>query len=368
VTSSSSSPGFAPAGRAPVDVAVLKSWNFDEWRARYGDGRWLPYRIDHLERHGLIVHWTDAVHETRWAESRSGGIVRSLEAATVPFAQAALMSRRVRRAPITLAMFESEANAVAAARRAWPRQPRGALAVVTCWLAHLLTSGGARRRAAYRWAYQSVDRLYYLSENQGPILSEQLRLPDDRLRYLPFGVDDEFFRPTGEPDGDYVLVVGRDRGRDWPTLLRAVDGIDMPVKICCRRRDLDGQVVPSGVEVLGYVDRDVYRHLLGRARVVAIAARPLVYPSGQSVLLEALAMGRTVVVTQTEALAGYVSDGKTALTVAPGDASALRERIVEAASDDDLRGRLGRHGRDAVERTFNARRMWEMVADDLLDL
>jgi glycosyltransferase involved in cell wall biosynthesis len=324
--------------------------------------------MDHLEQHGLTLHWTDAVHEAEWGESRWGFIVGRLEAASVPFAQTVLMSRRVRRAPITLAMFESEANALAIGRRAWPQRSPGVLAVVTCWLAHLLTSSGAVKRAGYRWAYQSVNRLYYLSENQGPILSEQLCLPADRLRYLPFGVDDEFFRPTGEPDGDYVLVVGRDRGRDWPTLLRAVDGIDMPVKICCRPRDLEGHLVRSGVEVLGYVDRDVYRDLLGRARVVAIAARPLVYPSGQSVLLEAMAMGRAVVVTQTEALAGYVTEGATALTVPPGDASALRQRISEAASDDDLRGRIGQGGRDAVEQNFNARRMWATVADDLLEL
>jgi glycosyltransferase involved in cell wall biosynthesis len=352
----------------PVDVAVLKSWSFADWRARYGDGYGLPYRIDYLEQHGLTLRWTDAVHDGHWTRSRSASIVRRLETATVPFAQTVLMSRRVRTAPVTLAMFESEANALSVARRAWRRSAPGVLAVVTCWLAHLLTSSGAARRTGYRWAYQSVDRLYCLSENQGPILFEQLRVPADRIRCLPFGVDDEFFHPTGESDGDYLLVVGRDRGRDWPTLLRAVDGIGMPVKICCRPRDLGGYPVPRGVQVLGYVDRDVYRNLLSRARVVAIAARPLIYPSGQSVLLEAMAMGRAVVVTQTEALAGYVTEGTTALTVPPGDPSALRQRILEAASDDDLRRQLGLGGRGAVEETFNARRMWATVAHDLLEL
>jgi glycosyltransferase involved in cell wall biosynthesis len=81
-----------------------------------------------------------------------------------------------------------------------------------------------------------------------------------------------------------------------------------------------------------------------------------------------MAMGRAVVVTQTEALAGYVNEGATALTVPPGDSSALRQRILEAASDDDLRRRLGQGGRDAVEQNFNARRMWAMVANDLIEL
>ncbi len=351
-----------------VDVAVLKSWDFGEWREQYGNGSALPYRIDHLREFGLEPRWTDAVHQPHWVDSRVGGVVRRVESATVPFAQAGLMARRVRAAPITLAMFESEANALAVARRVWPGTDRRVFAVMTCWLAHLLTVGGRARRSAYRWAYRSVDRLYCLSDNQAAILADQLRLPEDRVRFLPFGVDDETFRPTAESDGGYILAVGRDRGRDWTTLLRAVDGIGVPVKLCCRPRDLAGLRIPAGTEVLGYVDRNTYRDLLGRARAVAVVAHPVVYPSGQSVLLEAMAMGRACVVTATEALAGYVTDGVTTLTVPVGDPAAVRERLVQAAADDALRARLGRAARRSVEESFTARRMWQTVADDLLNL
>jgi glycosyltransferase involved in cell wall biosynthesis len=265
-------------------------------------------------------------------------------------------------------MFESEANALALARRAWPSRQSSVLAVITCWLAELLTSFGRARRAGYRLAYQSVDRVYYLSANQGPVLEEHLHIPSDRLRYLPFGVDDETFCPTGETDGGYVLVVGRDSGRDWPTLLDAVGGIGIPVKICCRPRDLAGLRIPPGVEVLGYVDRDVYRALLGRARVVAIATRPVVYPSGQSVLLEAMSMGRTVVVTQSPALEEYIDAGVNCIAVPHGDATSLRQAIIEASADEDMRQRIGLAGRRCVETSFNARKMWATVAADLIAL
>jgi glycosyltransferase involved in cell wall biosynthesis len=294
--------------------------------------------------------------------------VRRAETVAVPFAQTAVLARTIAAAPVTLAMFESEANALAAARRLWPGSRSSTLAVVTCWLAHLLAGAAPARRAGYRWAYGAVDRLYYFSENQAPVLEEHLGRGAARARFVPFGVDHETFRPAGAGDGGYVLVVGRDRGRDWRSVLAAVDGLDLPVKVCCRPQDLGGARVPPGVEILGYVDRDTYRRLLGRARVVAIATRPVVYPSGQSVLLEAMAMGRAVVVTATPALEGYVDDGVTALAVPPGDAGALRRRIEEAAGDDALRRRLGAGGRAAVEDRFNARAMWAAVADDLLEL
>ena len=317
---------------------------------------------------GCACDWTDTLYRPGWPESRAAAAIRRAEGLTAPFAQTALMARSIAAAPITLAMFESEANALAVARRAWPGRRSSILAVVTCWLAQILDGCAPARRAAYRWAYQSVDRLYYFSQNQGPVLAEHLGLGTDRLRYIPFGVDDETFTPTGEDDGDYILVVGRDSGRDWPTLFAALEGIDLPVKLCCRPRDIADLRVPDGVDVLGYVDRTVYRHLLGRARVVAIAAKPLLYPSGQSVLLEAMAMARAVVVTGTPGLADYIDDGVTALVVPPGDAAALRRRLAEAAGNDELRAQVGHNARQAVERSFSAQAMWSTVAEDLIAL
>jgi glycosyltransferase involved in cell wall biosynthesis len=366
VTSSSSESG--PSGDPGLDVALLKSWDFGGWRKRYGAGTQLPYRLDLLERSGVRLHWTDAVHEPRWMQSRPGAVVRRLEEAAVPFAQSLLLARWIAKSPVTLAMFESEANFVALSRHAQVRRPRSSLVVLTCWLGQILSTCSARRLAAYRWAYRSVDRLYYLSANQGPVLQERLDLPADRLLYLPFGVDIEGFAPTGEPDGDYVLVVGRDRGRDWPTLLDAVARLDMPVKLCCRPSDLGGLDVPSNVELLGYVDRDVYRALLGRARVVAVASKPVLYPSGQSVMLEAMAMARTVVVTATPAMAGYVEHGSNSLCVPPGDPSALSTAIATAAADDALRRRIGDDARRSVVASFSAQRMWTTVALDLVSL
>src|SRR5215469_16792179 len=135
-----------------TDVAVLKSPDFADWQSRYGDGWQLPYRMDHLEQHGLRLRWTDALYRPGWPESRAAAAIRRAEALTAPFAQTVAMARTIAAAPITLAMFESEANALAAARRAWPGRASSVLAVVTCWLAQILDECGSARRSAYRWA------------------------------------------------------------------------------------------------------------------------------------------------------------------------------------------------------------------------
>jgi glycosyltransferase involved in cell wall biosynthesis len=362
-------PRSASSAAGPLDVTVLKSWDFGSSTGGRGQAP-LPYRMDYLEEQGFVLHWTDAVHRPSWQRSRAYAPLRRLESLTFPFVQTALNLPAIRTSPVVLAMFESEANALAAARRASPRRPSSTMAVVTCWLAHILSTSSSARRRAYRWAYSSVDRIYYLSQNQGPVLAEQLDARPEQLAFVPFGVDQETFAPAGPPDDDdgYVLVVGRDRGRDWTTTFDALRNVPSPVKVCARPSDLRGCAVPANVETLGYVDRDVYRTLLGRARVVVVSTRPVLYPSGQSVLLEAMSMGRAVVVTDTPALSGYIQDGLTALAVPPGDASALRDRIRDAFGDDALRRRLGAGGRAAVERNYSAKMMWATIAKDLRTL
>lgn len=349
-----------------LDLAVLKSWNFDDHRLLNG-GR-LPYRMDHLERQGFRLHWTDRPHGDQWTGSRTGRLLRRLESATVPFAQTLILAPRIRRCSATLALFESEGNFLAIARHLSRRSRRSPFVVMTSWLSELLRTGGRLRRQQYRWAYKSVDVVYYLSRNQRAVLEDTLGLAGERLRYLPFGVDTETFRPPDGADGGYLLAVGRDRARDWPTFFEAARDLDMPVKVCCRPSQIKGIAVPDNVEVLGYVDRGRYRELLGAARVVAVLARPVEYPSGQSVLLEAMAMGRTVVVTSTPALADYLRDGVDCLAIPSGDPDAARQRIVEAASDDQLRVRIGTSARQIAEAKYDSARMWASIARDLREL
>jgi glycosyltransferase involved in cell wall biosynthesis len=349
-------------------LALLKSWDFGRWVRDHGPGAGLPYRIDHLQEHRIRLEWTDSVHSDCWAESKLGSAVRRSEARLVPYAQTLVMGRRIASSPATLAMFESEANFLAALRRALPGRRSSVLAVITCWLAELVTQGDKGHRSFYRQAYRAVDRVYCFSASQAPLLQEGLGVPPGRVRVIPFGVDADRLRPAGAEDGGYVLVVGRDRGRDWKTTFDALGGLDTPVKVCARSSDVAGLRIPAGVEFLGYVTRDRYEDLLRHASVVVVATRQVAYPSGQSVMLEAMAAGRAVVVTRTDPLREYFDDGRTALGVEVGEADGLRAAVSRATGDADLRRRLGAAARSAVEERFNARVMWSLVAKDLHEL
>jgi glycosyltransferase involved in cell wall biosynthesis len=76
------------------------------------------------------------------------------------------------------------------------------------------------------------------------------------------------------------------------------------------------------------------------------------FQAGVTTLLEAMAMGKAVVVSDTAGLRGLVEDSVTALTVPPGDPWALRNAVVRLLANPRERARLGANARASVESNF----------------
>lgn len=180
-----------------------------------------------------------------------------------------------------------------------------------------------------------------------------------RASFVPHRIDTEFFRPgetavSREDRRKVVVSVGGDASRDYPTLLEAV--------ALCRERgrdDFDVVIVthrelgalPRGVKVIG--ERVAWNRLRDLYREASVVVVPLVdslHAGGINALLEAMAVGRPVVVSASRGIADYVEDGVSAATVPPGDREALAERLLRLVDDEGDAERLGDGGRDFVTR------------------
>lgn len=104
---------------------------------------------------------------------------------------------------------------------------------------------------------------------------------------------------------------------------------------------LHGLIAAEGlaerVHLHGHVD-DVVARLAQHDAVLHTSVRP--EPFGQ-VIVEAMAQGRPVVVTDAGGAAEIVTDGRDGLRVPPGDVGMLAASIVRLADDPALRRRLG---------------------------
>jgi glycosyltransferase involved in cell wall biosynthesis len=75
------------------------------------------------------------------------------------------------------------------------------------------------------------------------------------------------------------------------------------------------------------------------------------------VIVEGMASGRAVIVSEAGGALELIKDGIDALGHPPGDAQRLSERLIELAGDAGLRARLGEAGRATAERRFNRTRL-----------
>lgn len=272
-----------------------------------------------------------------------------------------------RRADAVLAFLEDQIPALSwMRRRGLP--PYAALPAVgiSCWWAEELKAGSISCAEVARHVL-GLDRLLVFSENQQEIFA-RAGVDPAMIRPIRFGADHEYFTPGNEPERVDVLAVGIDRGRDWRTLIEAARRIpDVQVHIVTGPDRVPSNR-PSSVIVHPPTDFESYRDLLRTARVVVVPSYDLAYPTGQSVLLEAMACGRCVVVTETEAMRDYIFHDHANLAVPPSDPEALADMLSAALRDDSRRRRVGAEARSAVERLFTFERMWSQIGTEILDV
>ena len=357
-------------------VAMLKTHDWSTWADRHARGEVAgelgPYGAERLRGLGFSPRWSDGSHRLPWRSPLLMRPLRKLGAVRpelIGLREALVSLRAVHGADAVLTLFEDQGMAAASARAAglapFSRRP---LVIVACWLAETCRGLDARTLGAYRRALAGADRVCFFSRNQGPTLERELGLPARSLRSVPFGIDTDFFAPRAPPEAGYILSIGQDAGRDHQTLLDAVRGTDMPVRLVAPLRELAATAPPNVELIWRTVEHRDYRELLAGAAVVAIPTSAPAYPSGQTVVLEAMAMGKPVVTTDSAAMRDYVEPGRTGLLVPAREPRALAEALRRLLDDAQLRDALGGAAREQARRSFSHLAMWSALASVLEEL
>lgn len=191
----------------------------------------------------------------------------------------------------------------------------------------------------------------------------------------PYSVDTGFWRP--QPAGDEQLIVscGMEQ-RDYHCLIDAVR--DLPIRVCVGamshwsrdRNRLRGRAIPANMTVEAY-DYLQLRELYAASRLVVVPLRDTDFQAGITTILEAMAMGKPVIVTraagQHETVVGPLwgadqttwpaggpsAEDSTGLYVPVGSAEALRSAIIYLLERPELASVLGVNGRRYVEQHAN---------------
>ncbi len=208
-----------------------------------------------------------------------------------------------------------------------------------------------------------------------PVIDAHARYFSTPWHIIPNGIDTDVFQPNGGPASDRgeaprLLFLGRlDPRNGLDTVLRAMPRIlerqptarlivagDGPLRNVYTRL---ARPVASHVDFIGYVNGDRPHHY-GTADVYLC---PTTKASFGITLLEAMACGTPMVVSNITGFRELVDGGAEALMVPKGDADAWADAALELLRDRGRRARMA-----AAGRTKALRFAWPIVAERVLDV
>ncbi|HEX3617944.1 MAG TPA: glycosyltransferase family 4 protein [Solirubrobacteraceae bacterium] len=318
---------------------------------------------------------SDEMPDTMWFEDAIGAMsVDEDLLATVP----GLPGRLLRALPFLLAQaietFRRRRDVDAAF--CWGEIPSITTALVLTFsrrpvlAALLLWPSKPKKAIPLRILARRIDVWLVPSPLQADFVRDRLKVAPDRIARITWPVDTRYWRPKAEAQ-DAICAVGQEM-RDYPTFIEAIRPLGIPCHVAIGASvfaetseswyaDLRGDL-PPGVTV-GPKSYQELRELYAQARFVVVPLRPSVNDSGITAILEAMSMGRAVIVTETPGQTGTLVDGVNCRRVPPHDPIALREAMSALWQDPELCDRLGKAGRELVENVYDTRIWTNTIVD-----
>lgn len=184
-----------------------------------------------------------------------------------------------------------------------------------------------------------------------------------RIFFVPNGVDAEFFKPHTAASAEqfpFILTVGKDMGRDYQTLIKAVNPLSISLVIIAAPRNLFGiNNIPPRVTMRYDVPQyETLRYYRDAVFVVV----PTFFQnrldasdcSGQYVMLEAMAAGKALIISERDTLEGYVKHSVHALVVPSEEPEALQRAIQHLLNHPEVVATMEKTNRKAVETHFTS--------------
>jgi glycosyltransferase involved in cell wall biosynthesis len=196
-----------------------------------------------------------------------------------------------------------------------------------------------------------VDFFTVTSQHEVISYTQSLGLPPGRIKFCPYGVYGIQSRFDETPEKSFIFSGGRS-GRDYATLLEALEGLDISAKIAARPFNLKGLKIPANVTARDLLPFPEFARLNRQARFVVVPLLELDEAVGITSVLYAMAAGKAVIASRTLGISDYVDDGKTGLLVSPGDPIELRKTILRLWEDPAEAERLGRNARRVYQAIY----------------
>lgn len=174
---------------------------------------------------------------------------------------------------------------------------------------------------------------------------------------VEFGVDTDFWKIDKEIEEEYYFAIGMDKSRDWDTLIEAFRNRDEKLIIINNKEHPN---LPSNITHINgsfyknssLGDEDI-REYYKKAKAVIVPLVETGQPSGQSVCLQAMAMKKPVIITDTSGLwSGKLKDKQNSFLIKEKDSDSIVEAINFIESNKKAKETIASSGYELIQKNF----------------
>lgn len=184
----------------------------------------------------------------------------------------------------------------------------------------------------------------------------------DKSKYIPFGTDAEFFeqredakQAKEDKKPPYILSVGYNK-RDWGTLIQAYEKIDTEVELHLLGNDSWKSSNPK-IKILPPVPIKKMMAMIEDCLFGVLPLKWFNYSYGQMTLMQQMALGKAVIVSEVPSVKDYVEDSIDALLYPPEEVNALEKQMRLLLEDDALREKIGLEASRTIREKINEKTM-----------
>lgn len=147
---------------------------------------------------------------------------------------------------------------------------------------------------------------------------------------------------------NYIFTSGSSN-RDYDFLMSALGNTTYNVKIACKGlRDKHNN---PNIEILD-IHSDKMLSYLFNCKIVVIPLKDLDISSGQLMILQAMQLGKPIIVTNNHGVYNYIDDGKTGFII-NNDKETLLDKINALYKDDELYNRMSQNQKACFKKHFS---------------
>ncbi len=215
-----------------------------------------------------------------------------------------------------------------------------------------------------------IDKIICLSHMQKKKLIQTMGVSEGKVTFIPLGLQIDTKKCNNVSTKRYIFSAGR-YGRDFETLISAIRNSKIPTVIIIGKdpfNDKSLQKIPPLPNITVYYELpyEEYLNILRRSIFVVLPLKYTQYPIGQTVLLDAMANGKAIIVTSVPAILDYVAGNfKDVILVKPYDTEELRKRIDYLIENPKYIRKLGYISKQRFNRKFASFEMVKRIKEVL---